>query len=84
MKVEELKAYSKVKWLCLNARKNGWVQPLLLILSHIIKDATLLFHHDNWEAYTQEFASCSFDWALFLRSLKMLCETGKGKPYPGF
>jgi hypothetical protein len=48
------------------------------------KGCTLMFHHDNWAAYSQEFASCSFDWALFLRSLKMLCETGKGKPFPDF
>ncbi|MCO6146689.1 SRPBCC domain-containing protein [Flavobacterium sp. NRK1] len=84
IKVEELKPYSKVKWLCLNASEE-WVDTTITFeLEPHNKGCTLMFHHDNWAAYSQEFASCSFDWALFLRSLKMLCETGKGKPYPDF
>jgi uncharacterized protein YndB with AHSA1/START domain len=42
----------------------------------------LLFHHDDWRAYTLMFAECSYTWGQFLRSLKLLCETGKGRPWP--
>jgi uncharacterized protein YndB with AHSA1/START domain len=42
----------------------------------------LIFHHDNWKNYTPMFAECNYTWALFLRSLKLLCETGKGHPWP--
>lgn len=42
----------------------------------------LTFHHDNWKAYTPMFAECSYTWGQFLKSLKLLCETGKGKPWP--
>jgi len=42
----------------------------------------LIFHHENWIDYTSMFAECSYTWALFLRSLKLLCETGKGRPWP--
>lgn len=84
IKVEELKPYSKVKWLCLNASEEWVGTTITFELEPHNKGCTLMFHHDNWAAYSQEFASCSFDWALFLRSLKMLCETGKGKPYPDF
>jgi uncharacterized protein YndB with AHSA1/START domain len=42
----------------------------------------LIFHHDNWSAYTLMFAECSYTWGQFLRSLKLLCETGKGRPWP--
>lgn len=46
-------------------------------------EATLLvFHHDNWKAYTPMFAECNYTWARFLNSLKQYCETGKGRPWP--
>ena len=46
------------------------------------KGTLLTLHHDNWREYTAMFAECSYTWAQFLRSLKLLCETGKGLPYP--
>jgi uncharacterized protein YndB with AHSA1/START domain len=42
----------------------------------------LLFHHDDWKGYTPMFAECNYTWGQFLRSLKLLCETGKGRPWP--
>jgi len=42
----------------------------------------LAFRHNGWKDYTPMFAECRYTWALFLRSLKLFCETGKGKPYP--
>jgi uncharacterized protein YndB with AHSA1/START domain len=42
----------------------------------------LIFHHDDWKDYTHMFAECSYTWGQFLRSLKLLCETGKGRPFP--
>jgi uncharacterized protein YndB with AHSA1/START domain len=47
------------------------------------EDGTMLiFHHDNWKGYTPMFAECNYTWGQFLRSLKLLCETGKGRPWP--
>ena len=42
----------------------------------------LIFHHDDWKKYTPMLAECNYTWGQFLRSLKLLCETGKGRPYP--
>ncbi len=42
----------------------------------------LIFNHDNWKSYTLMFAECSYTWGQFLKSLKLFCETGKGKPWP--
>lgn len=42
----------------------------------------LTFAHDNWGDYTPMFAECNYTWGRFLRSLKLLCETGKGLPWP--
>jgi hypothetical protein len=41
-----------------------------------------IFHHDGWKEYTPMFAECNYTWAQLLRSLKLLCETGKGHPWP--
>lgn len=46
------------------------------------KGTLLILHHDNWREYTDMYAECSYTWGQFLRSLKLLCETGKGRPYP--
>ncbi|MEP7144213.1 MAG: SRPBCC domain-containing protein [Ferruginibacter sp.] len=43
----------------------------------------LIFHHDDWKEYTPMFAECNYTWARFLVSLKLFCETGKGRPWPG-
>ncbi len=46
-------------------------------------DMTLLiFHHDEWREDTVMFAECSYTWGQFLKSLKLFCETGKGRPWP--
>ncbi|ASZ12561.1 SRPBCC domain-containing protein [Chitinophaga pendula] len=46
------------------------------------RSTLVLFQHDDWSGYTPTFAECSYTWAQFLKSLKLLCETGKGKPWP--
>jgi len=46
------------------------------------KGTLLIFHHDDWKKYTPMFAECNYTWGQFLRSLKLLCETGNGRPYP--
>ena len=48
-----------------------------------LEEGTLLvFHHDDWKEYTPMFAECSYTWGQFLRSLKLFCEIGKGRPWP--
>ena len=46
------------------------------------KGTLLILHHDGWKEQTPMFAECNYTWAQFLRSLKLLCETGKGRPWP--
>lgn len=42
----------------------------------------LIFHHDDWKAYTPMYAECNYTWGRFLMSIKLFCETGKGLPWP--
>jgi len=46
------------------------------------KGTLLIFHHDDWKEYTPMYAECNYTWGQFLRSLKLFCETGKGRPWP--
>lgn len=46
------------------------------------KETLLILSHDDWKDYTPMFAECNYTWGQFLRSLKLLCETGKGRPWP--
>ncbi|MEJ1097072.1 MULTISPECIES: SRPBCC domain-containing protein [unclassified Pseudoxanthomonas] len=45
-------------------------------------ETLLILHHDGWKDYTPMFAECNYTWGQFLRSLKLLCETGHGRPWP--
>ncbi|MCH5686230.1 SRPBCC domain-containing protein [Niabella sp. W65] len=73
-----------VQWQCLKGFED-WIGTVMTFeLTAHDKGTVLTFHHEGWKAYSNELASCSFDWALFLRSLKFLCETGTGFPYPQF
>ena len=84
MKIVELQPYSKVKWECVKGYEDWIGTTVSFDLEPHSKGSWVLFRHEGWESYSLNFASCSFDWALFLRSLRLLCETGKGLPYPDF
>lgn len=46
-------------------------------------ECTLLrLEHKDWKSYSPMFSECSYTWAQFLRSIKLYCETGKGRPWP--
>ena len=38
------------------------------------------FWHGGWEYEDGAMPSCSFDWAMYLDSLRRYCETGTGSP----
>lgn len=84
MKIEVLQRYSRVAWRCLKGYEDWIGTTLDFELEPHANGTVLFFRHDGWAGYTPGFASCSYDWALFFRSLKFLCETGKGFPYPDY
>ena len=82
MKITQLKPATLVKWLCITGYEEWIGTTIIFKLQSDGISTTLTFQHDNWKDYTEEFAACSYHWALFLRSLRLLCETGKGLPSP--
>ena len=82
MKVVELEPYSRIKWYCIQGFEEWIGTSLTFELEPHSKGCILFFHHSGWKDYSSGFATCSFDWAMFFRSLKRLCETGTGIPNP--
>jgi len=82
MKIVNLQHPGLVQWQCIVGYPEWIGTTIKFTLTTSEKGTILLLHHDGWKAYTDEYAGCSYDWAIFLRSLKFLCETGKGFPYP--
>ncbi|WP_246269285.1 SRPBCC family protein [Chitinophaga oryzae] len=82
MKVLALEPSKQVKWEVLKA-VDEWIGTTITFDLEPHKNGTaLFFHHDGWKDYTPMYAGCTYDWAMFLRSLRRLCETGKGLAYP--
>ena len=82
MKIEDLQPNTLVKWLCVKAYEEWIGTRISFELQTHARGTALLFFHKGWQDNAESYASCSYDWAIFLRSLKRLCETGKGLPYP--
>ena len=81
MKVTELSRNKKVQWECIQSIEE-WIGTTISFELEEKENHTLLrFVHGGWKEETDVFASCSYDWASFLASLKSLCEKGTGTPY---
>lgn len=82
MEIEKLDPEKEVQWLCKEA-VSDWVDTTLnFSLADAPNGTKLKFAHTGWENYNDMFYQCSYDWAMFLRSMKKYCETGKGQPFP--
>ena len=80
MEVIELTPYKKVQWKCIQSIEE-WVGTHVSFDPEEKDGKTILrFAHSGWKAETDMFAECTYHWALFLKSLKSLCETGAGTP----
>ena len=80
MKIINLIPDRKVEWECINSVEE-WVDTRISFdLQGKDGNTILRFAHSDWRAATDFFASCTYDWSLFIKSLKSLCETGSGSP----
>lgn len=82
MKITGLTPLKSVKWLCINGYESWVGTTISFEIQPGDNGCVLSFQHNGWKEYSEGFAVCTYDWAMFLRSLKLLCETGKGLPWP--
>ena len=81
MQITHLKKNKKVEWVCIQGDKEWIGTTFTFNLESKDDDTILRFTHDKWKEETDFFASCNYHWGYYLRSLKLLCETGKGTPF---
>lgn len=79
-KVLELVDNSKVVWECI-ASDEEWVGTKVSFeLSERNNKSTVTLKHYKWRERTEFYRWCSYNWAMFLFSLKTYCENQKGMP----
>ncbi|MFY0625571.1 MAG: SRPBCC domain-containing protein [Reichenbachiella sp.] len=82
MRIELLIPNKEIHWTCEDG-ESEWISTKIKFILEKKDNRTLLhFSHENWAAQTEFYASCNFNWAFYLTSLKNLCEKGKGLPFP--
>jgi uncharacterized protein YndB with AHSA1/START domain len=80
LKITDLVPNKRVAWLCTRGIE-AWLHTTISFELAEKDERTLLrFAHADWKEMNDAFASSSYDWAMFLRSLKSYCETGAGMP----
>jgi len=80
MKVNKLIPGKTVEWKCINSI-DEWIGTDISFNLEGKNGATVLrFAQAGWRDVTDTFAGCTYDWALFMKSLKSFCETGVGTP----
>ena len=80
LKVTELIPNERVTWECLKSVEEWIGTTISFNLEEKDAKTILRFDHEGWRAITDTYASCNYDWARFLASLKSYCETGTGTP----
>jgi hypothetical protein len=81
MKVMELSPGKRVAWQCVNGAAEWIGTELIFDLKEQNGATVVLFAQRGWKEQVEFMHYCSTKWAVYLLSLKALCETGKGKPY---
>lgn len=81
MRIMDLQPNRRVEWLVEQGDKE-WIGTRIVFRLKAEEGKThLRFSHLNWLEVTDFFASCNYQWGYYLRSLKLLCETGEGTPF---
>lgn len=80
MKVIDLTPNKRVEWECIHSIEEWIGTHISFDLQEKDGRTILRFAHSDWRAVTDTFADCNYGWAMALKSLKSLCETGTGTP----
>jgi len=81
MEVETLIENKAVQWKCIDG-PDDWINTIITFELDTNENKTRLrFKHNNWPTDSDFFANCSFSWAGYLESLRLLLEKEKGQPF---
>ena len=82
MKIMELIPGKRVRWQCVDGAPEWIGTELTFDLKVEAGSTVVLFAQRGWKEQVEFMHYCSTKWATYLLSLKSLCETGQGTPYP--
>jgi len=69
-------------WKCVQGHPDWVGTEISFHLSPNEGKTRIAFAHTGWEKQDDFYAICNFSWGRYLISLRKLCETGKGEPWP--
>jgi uncharacterized protein YndB with AHSA1/START domain len=81
MEVIELVQNRIVEWKCIAGDKEWLGTRLLFDIRESEAGTVLRFSQLDWREETDFFASCNYQWGIYMKSLKDYCEKGKGNPF---
>lgn len=84
MEIVSLDPCRELQWRCVGGHE-PWQDSLFRFQLHQLEDGRLRLRF--WQEYAVELAddyygTYNFNWGYYLESLRLLCVTGTGKPYP--
>ncbi len=82
MAVAELEAGKKVSWNVKQGAPDWEGTHVTWDLIPVEQGTKVLFGHRDYTSTQGSFASASYNWAVYITSLKGYLETGKGSPNP--
>ncbi|MCH7409430.1 SRPBCC domain-containing protein [Belliella sp. DSM 111904] len=74
MKIIALQNNRKIEWECIFSDAEWKGTRVIFELSEKGNTTMILLKHSDWKAKTDYLRWCSYNWAMFLFSLKMHCE----------
>ena len=82
MAVVETLPAKRVAWRCIDGAPEWIGTSITFDLKEEPGATVVLFAQRGWKEPVEFMHYCSTKWAVYLLSLKQLCETGTGAPYP--
>jgi len=82
MQVLELAPDRRVRWRCVDGAQEWIGTEVTFDLKQEGGVTVVLFAQRGWKEPVEFMHYCSTKWGTYLLSLKSLCETGKGTPFP--
>lgn len=82
MKVVELVPNRRMLWQVVGGPESWIGTTVSFDLAQDGDHTVILFKHAGWKEPSDFMHACSTKWAMFLMSMKLLGETGKGAAYP--
>lgn len=81
MKTIELIENKRIVWECIDSDEEWIGTKISFELTEENNVTTITLKHFEWRELTDFYRWCSYNWAMFLFSLKTYCENQKGLPY---